>query len=132
MTCGLIPGYVGGTPSVTDSDGQTYAVFGQGTYTLFQKLDLTAGLRATFDDRSINGAVVNALGSTPVPCLRPCRRFLRRAAQVCRRLAFHTPNRNLCQRRPGLSERRLQFLPQQKFLSSRQIMGVRIGSQEFV
>jgi iron complex outermembrane receptor protein len=53
-------GYAGGTPSVTDSDGQTYALFGQGTYTLFEKLDLTAGLRATFDDRSIHGSVVNA------------------------------------------------------------------------
>jgi len=59
-------GYVGATPSVTDSDGQTYAGFGQGTYTIFEKLDLTAGLRATFDDRSIRGSVVNALGG-PAP-----------------------------------------------------------------
>ncbi|MGD1086329.1 MAG: TonB-dependent receptor [Verrucomicrobiota bacterium] len=52
-------GSTGATTSLTDSDGQTYALFGQGTYTLFQKLDLTAGLRATFDDRSIHGTVVN-------------------------------------------------------------------------
>lgn len=59
-------GYVGATPSVTESDGQTYAGFGQGTYTLIEKLDLTAGLRATFDDRSIRGTVVNPLGG-PAP-----------------------------------------------------------------
>jgi iron complex outermembrane receptor protein len=58
-------GYVGGAPSVTDSDGQTYALFGQGTYSLFEKLDLTAGLRATFDDRSIRGTVVNANPASP-------------------------------------------------------------------
>ena len=55
-------GYAGATPSVTDADGQTYAGFGQGTYTLFEKLDLTAGLRATFDDRAIHGSVVNPMG----------------------------------------------------------------------
>jgi iron complex outermembrane receptor protein len=59
-------GYVGATPSMTDADGQTYAGFGQGTYTLFEKLDLTAGLRATFDDRAIHGSVVNPLGG-PAP-----------------------------------------------------------------
>ena len=58
-------GYAGGTPSVTDAGGQTYALFGQGTYTLFEKLGLTAGLRATFDDRSIHGTVVNANQLSP-------------------------------------------------------------------
>jgi iron complex outermembrane receptor protein len=60
-------GSTGSPVSVTESDGQTYALFGQGTYTLLEKLDLTAGLRATFDDRSIHGSVVNATnGPAPV------------------------------------------------------------------
>jgi len=56
-------GYVGGSPSVTDSDSQTYAVFGQATCTVASKLDLTAGLRATFDDRSLHGIVVSPSGA---------------------------------------------------------------------
>lgn len=38
--------------TVSDVDSKTLAAFGQGTYTVAEKLDLTAGLRFTYDDRS--------------------------------------------------------------------------------
>jgi iron complex outermembrane receptor protein len=46
------------TPPVTvgtlsDSQSDTYALFGQGTYTMREKLDLTAGLRLTYDYRKM-------------------------------------------------------------------------------
>jgi iron complex outermembrane receptor protein len=53
----------GGAPTSTDSDGQTYAVFGQATQTVFDKLDLTVGLRATFDQRHMQGSVLNFMGA---------------------------------------------------------------------
>ena len=40
-------------PTVTRSQNDTYAVFGQGTYTVLYHLDLTAGLRFTDDDREM-------------------------------------------------------------------------------
>ena len=103
---------------MTDADGQTYAVFGQGTYTLFEKLDLTAGLRATFDDRSIHGTVVNAnpLGPVTVPAVNASADFS--AVQPKFAAAWHfTPQTEIyAQRGPGLSKRRVQFLPQQQRL----------------
>lgn len=40
--------------TVSDLDSKTFAAFGQGTYTVVENLDLTAGLRFTYDDRSAN------------------------------------------------------------------------------
>ncbi len=37
--------------TISDSQSDTYALFGQGTYTVREKLDLTAGLRLTYDYR---------------------------------------------------------------------------------
>jgi iron complex outermembrane receptor protein len=39
--------------AVSESKSDTYALFGQGTYTPFEKLDLTAGLRLTYDYRNL-------------------------------------------------------------------------------
>jgi iron complex outermembrane receptor protein len=39
--------------TVSDSQSDTYALFGQGTYTMWEKLDLTAGLRLTYDYRKM-------------------------------------------------------------------------------
>jgi iron complex outermembrane receptor protein len=40
-------------PTISESKSDTYALFGQGTYTLWEKLDLTAGLRLTYDYRNM-------------------------------------------------------------------------------
>lgn len=39
--------------TVSELDSDTYAAFGQATYTLWEKLDLTAGVRLTYDQRAI-------------------------------------------------------------------------------
>ncbi len=39
--------------TLSDSQSDTYALFGQATYTLWDKLDLTAGLRLTYDYRKM-------------------------------------------------------------------------------
>jgi iron complex outermembrane recepter protein len=44
---------VGINSTISDSQSDTYALFGQGTYTLWEKLDLTAGLRLTYDYRQM-------------------------------------------------------------------------------
>jgi iron complex outermembrane receptor protein len=49
----FVPPAPGTYPTVSDSQSDTYALFGQGTYTLWQKLDLTAGLRLTYDYRKM-------------------------------------------------------------------------------
>jgi iron complex outermembrane receptor protein len=52
----FLPPIEGGTtsiPTLSDSQNDTYALFGQGTYTLWQKLDLTAGVRLTYDYRQM-------------------------------------------------------------------------------
>jgi iron complex outermembrane receptor protein len=45
--------------------GDTYALFGQATYTLWEKLDLTAGLRLELEDRSIGRTRLNQLAFFP-------------------------------------------------------------------
>ncbi len=40
--------------TTSETESKTYAIFGQATYTAWEKLDLTAGLRFTYDDRSVN------------------------------------------------------------------------------
>jgi iron complex outermembrane receptor protein len=47
-----------GMAADTDIDIEGYAVFGQGTYTLFEKLHLTAGLR--FDRQNLEGTMTGA------------------------------------------------------------------------
>jgi iron complex outermembrane receptor protein len=47
----LSPG--GSNPTISDSHSDTYALFGQATYTLWEHLDLTAGLRLTYDYRNM-------------------------------------------------------------------------------
>jgi iron complex outermembrane receptor protein len=42
--------------TVSDLVSKTYAVFGQATYTAWEKLDFTAGVRLTYDDRSADRA----------------------------------------------------------------------------
>jgi iron complex outermembrane recepter protein len=44
---------VGNNPTFSDSQSDTYALFGQATYTMWEKLDLTAGLRLTYDYRNM-------------------------------------------------------------------------------
>jgi iron complex outermembrane recepter protein len=44
---------VGRNPTFSDSLSETYALFGQATYTLWEKLDLTAGIRLTYDYRNM-------------------------------------------------------------------------------
>jgi len=50
---GFAPFPVGANPTFSDSQSETYALFGQGTYTMWEKLDLTAGLRLTYDYRNM-------------------------------------------------------------------------------
>lgn len=40
--------------TISENDSETYALFGQATYTAWEKLDFTAGLRFTYDDRAVN------------------------------------------------------------------------------
>ena len=42
---------LGSNPTLSHTEGDTYALFGQGTYTVWEKLDLTSGLRLTYDYR---------------------------------------------------------------------------------
>ncbi|MGA2747258.1 MAG: TonB-dependent receptor [Verrucomicrobiota bacterium] len=51
--------FVDGTAS--DSQSQTYALFGQATYTVWNKLDLTAGVRLTYDYREMQRTHINPL-----------------------------------------------------------------------
>lgn len=39
--------------TVSETVSKTYAIFGQATYTAWEKVDFTAGLRFTYDDRSV-------------------------------------------------------------------------------
>jgi iron complex outermembrane receptor protein len=43
----------GDNPTISDSLSESYALFGQATYTLWEKLDLTAGVRLTYDYRNM-------------------------------------------------------------------------------
>ena len=47
---------LGVNPTFSDTQTETYALFGQGTYTLWEQLDLTAGLRLTYDYRHMQRA----------------------------------------------------------------------------
>ncbi len=40
--------------TLSENENETYAIFGQATYTVGEKLDLTAGLRLSYEDRSID------------------------------------------------------------------------------
>ncbi|MBA4150708.1 MAG: TonB-dependent receptor [Verrucomicrobia bacterium] len=40
--------------TLSENENSTYAVFGQATYTIGEKLDLTAGLRFSYEDRSMD------------------------------------------------------------------------------
>jgi iron complex outermembrane receptor protein len=44
---------LGTNPTISDSQSDTYALFGQGTFTIWEKLDLTAGVRFTYDYRNM-------------------------------------------------------------------------------
>ncbi len=50
---GFFPFPPGLNSTISDSQSDTYALFGQGTYTVGEKLDLTAGLRLTYDYRKM-------------------------------------------------------------------------------
>jgi iron complex outermembrane recepter protein len=55
----------GSNPTTSDSQSDTYALFGQGTYTLWNQLDLTAGLRLTYDYRNMQRADSYPVGFGP-------------------------------------------------------------------
>ncbi len=61
--------------TVSELDERTWAIFGQATYTFGEDLDITAGLRATLDERRVDRArrLENAMlpgGSSPLSAFR--------------------------------------------------------------
>jgi len=120
--------------NVTETNG--YAVFGQTTYTLFDKLDLTAGLRYDYEEKDFKYKEHNipdlSAARMPPRISAGNRRLFPRPSQGGDRIPMDQGFHDLCQCRQGLQERRIQRLQHgrcRKALRIRILMELRGGHQ---